>query len=71
MKISKGKFESEIGSLLNAAESSNDRGTAEGYLNSAENKIYGYDNIPTSLQNSYLSQIEDVRDGLEDSYNDE
>lgn len=71
MKISKGKFESEMGSLLNAAESSNNRSTAEGYLNAAENKIYGYNSISPSLQNSYLSQIEDVRDRIEDSYDDE
>lgn len=58
MKVSKWEFEKELESLLDAAESTGSRETAKQYLIQAKNKIYGYDNIPISLQDTYITKIE-------------
>ncbi len=60
MKISKYKFEEEMQSLLNAARSTSNKNTAIGYLKEAKGKIYGYYDIPASLQQQYLDEIENV-----------
>lgn len=64
MKITRYEFEKEMDSLLEAAKYANSRNTALDYLQEAENKIYGYDNIPRNLVNEYLMKIEMARDSI-------
>lgn len=64
MKITRYEFEKEMDALLEAAKQAKNRNTALDYLQKAENKIYGYDNIPSELVNVYLMKIEIVRDSI-------
>lgn len=64
MQISVEQFERELDALINAALSASSKETARRYLIQAENKIYGYDNIPSNLQNEYLRRIERAKDQL-------
>lgn len=58
MRISKWEFEKELEALLNAALSAGNRETARRFLIEAKNKIYGYDDIPVSWRDTYLTEIE-------------
>lgn len=60
MKISKWEFEKELDALINAALSAAGKETARKYLLQAENKIDGYDNIPSDLQREYRRKIQDA-----------
>lgn len=50
MQISVEQFERELDALIDAALSASSKETARRYLIQAENKIYGYDNIPTDCR---------------------
>ena len=65
MQISVEQFERELNALVDAALSASSRETARRYLIQAENKIYGYDNIPRNLQNEYLRRIERAKEQLD------
>lgn len=65
MRISVEQFEREFNALIDAALSASNRETARRYLIQAENKIYGYDNIPRNLQNEYLRRIERAKEQLD------
>lgn len=65
MKISKGQFEMELDGLITAALMASSKATARGLLIQAENKIRGYDNIPSDLQENYRQKIQDARDELD------
>lgn len=57
MKISIETFERELDSLILAAKSASNKDTARSYLKEADNKIDGYDNIPSNLKNKYRLKI--------------
>lgn len=65
MQISVEQFEREFDALIDAALSASNKETARRYLIKAENKIYGYDNIPRNLQNEYLRSIEKAKEQLD------
>lgn len=60
MKISKWEFEKELDALINAALSASGQETARRFLLEADNKIVGYDNIPSNLQREYRQKIQDA-----------
>lgn len=53
MKISKREFEKEITALIEAAKSTSNKETERRFLLQADNKIDGYSNIPSELQQEY------------------
>lgn len=64
MKITRSEFEREMQSLIDAAKYASCKDTAKRFLTQAENKVYGYDNIPSSLQQEYLKKIRDAERSL-------
>jgi hypothetical protein len=61
MKITQWEFENEFESLLNAAQSTDNKETARRFLIQAENKIGGYDDIPWSSKQEYVRRVDEVR----------
>ena len=61
MKISRWEFEKELDGFINAALSASSKETARQYLNKADGKIDGYDNIPDDLKRLYKQKVREAQ----------
>ena len=64
MRISEWELEKEIDILISAAMSSGSNESARRFLIKAENKLYGYDDIPDSVMQRMKDKINMARKEL-------